>query len=969
MSEALDYLQSKNLPLKAAGTTNVNTPCIFCSEDPGKRGRLYVNVSGTDDDGLYFCHLCGSKGNLRTMRRHFGDPVESESDDTSHLRTRILSDAAAYYHEHLPLEVLQWLVDERGLEHATIQQHELGWADGKLLGYLRDERGLPLKEILETGLVVERNGRYVDFLHDQVTIPYHVANSVVMIRGKHLGGKYQTPPGQKTRLFNSDSTWGSDEVLIAEGEFDALILEQMGYKAVACPGANVWQESWTGYFIDTKTVYVLFDNDSAGELGAKKIKDYIGHRAKIVTLPDEGLPPGENDVTNWVVKLGATKQDFEALLNESVLANSLLVTVDQAFSEWLELQGAEGIRFGYEKLDAAIQPGLIPGQVCVVLAKTNTGKGGPLWSRILTPSGWTTYGEVKEGDLVVGADGRSTKVVGVFPRGVLQTYRVRFSDGAEVVVDGEHLWAVRRRQHRYRDLPCITLDTEDLKTRVERGEDWWIPMVEPVEFEAATDLPLDPYLLGVLLGDGCIKYGTELSSADEQLLDFVRAVLPEGMRLVKFGPYDYRLSGRQGLANPVREVLRKLDLYGRGSREKFIPDVYLWASAEERLGLLQGLMDTDGSVDKRQGALEFGSTSRALAEGVQFLVESLGGNATVRERENAFGAVFKVRIATNQQVFRLDRKRQLVRPRTRTLERRIVSIEPAAREEVVCIAVDAPDHLYVTERFVVTHNTMFLLNMFQRMSHEHPDAKIMFVSLEQTRGDWFERARRLWNFYNVDCPSDQVSKETLDYWRERLLIVDRNRISEEQLLTSIDEFEMQMGEPPSVIAIDYLGYWASSFKASSRYERVTDAIMSLKAVAKDRRIPIVTPHQVSRMAEFGMELSIDQARDSGAVEETADLVLALWAPDTAAGRDPSEFENRIVMKIGKSRHGGKGTIINLKFAPLTLTIVQEEERLAKWAVREGKYLKRAQTWEQAITNHRTGRDLGAPQADVGDVDF
>jgi archaellum biogenesis ATPase FlaH len=639
VSETLAYLQAKGLPLKSAGTSNVNTPCVFCSEDPQKRGRLYVNVSGGDEDGLYFCHLCGTKGNLRTMRRHFGDPVESEDQDTSYLRHTILAAAASYYHERITTDVVDWLVSERGLEHATIQKHQLGWADGHLLKYLREEHSLPLKEILETGLVVERNGRYYDFLHDQVTLPYHVAGNVVLIRGKQIGGKYQTPPGQKTRLFNSDATWGADELLVAEGEFDALVLEQLGYKAVACPGANVWQDSWTGYFIDTKRVYLLFDNDVPGQEGAKKVRDHIGHRSKIVEIPDEGLPPGENDVTNWVVNLGATAHDIDLLLNEAVMQGSLLVNVDQAFAEWLQLQGAEGIRFGFEKLDAAIQPGLLPGQVCVVLAKTNTGK------------------------------------------------------------------------------------------------------------------------------------------------------------------------------------------------------------------------------------------------------------------------------------------------------------------------------------------TMFLLNMFQRMSKEHPDAKILFLSLEQTRGDWFERARRLWNFYNVDCPDDEVAEQSLNYWRDRLLIVDRNRVSEEQLLGCIDEFEIQMGEPPTVIAIDYLGYWASGFKASSRYERVTDAIMSLKAVAKERRVPIITPHQVSRMAEFGMELSIDQARDSGAVEETADLVLALWAPDTAAGRDPSEFENRIVMKIGKSRHGGKGTLINLKFAPLTLTIVQEEERLAKWAAREGQYLKRAQSWQQAIANHRTGRDLGVPQPAVGDLDF
>jgi replicative DNA helicase len=174
-----------------------------------------------------------------------------------------------------------------------------------------------------------------------------------------------------------------------------------------------------------------------------------------------------------------------------------------------------------------------------------------------------------------------------------------------------------------------------------------------------------------------------------------------------------------------------------------------------------------------------------------------------------------------------------------------------------------------------------------------------------------------------------------------------------------DDYEDQMGHLPDLVAVDYLGYWAQGIKGKDRYEQVGNAVMALKGIAKDRKIAMIAPHQVNRSAEFGGELSIDQARDSGAVEETADFALGMWAPDTMKGVASSDMSGELVLKIGKTRHGGKHQEMRLQFGQMTLTYVPVEEHKhvhmlkneLKWA--EDPLL----TWQDAIHAHRTGIPL------------
>lgn len=371
------YLLSKGLNLKQAGQNNVHTACVFCKEDEQKRGRLYINVDPTaEPPALFFCHLCGERGALNKLRKHFGDPIETDAPDDRLYKVHEAYQAAAqYYHECLSDEqgerAFQYLRKDRGLTTDTIIDHQLGWADGKLKQHLLDN-GHKLTDVLKTGLI-DSSGR--DFLHRVITIPYHVNGNVMLIRGKEMGGKYLTPPGQKTRLYNSDTTWASEQTIIAEGEFDALVLEQLGYSAVGLPGANVWQPSWADYFTDQRKVHICLDPDPAGQAGAEKVAHSIGGKARIVKLPEAASGDPKMDITEFIVTQGHTREDFHVYLLRS--RGGLLISVYDAYEQLCEMRKVPGIKMGWPKLDRAIDPGLRPSQIMIVLAKTGAGK--TLW--------------------------------------------------------------------------------------------------------------------------------------------------------------------------------------------------------------------------------------------------------------------------------------------------------------------------------------------------------------------------------------------------------------------------------------------------------------------------------------------------------------------------------------------------------------------------------------------------------------
>ncbi len=381
----------------------------------------------------------------------------------------------------------------------------------------------------------------------------------------------------------------------------------------------------------------------------------------------------------------------------------------------LKVPGLLGSPYNYQRL--GIMYSVINGVGVLLADEMGLGKAQPVDCLVLTPTGWVRMDSIRIGSRVIGANGKSCSVTGVFPQGEKDVYRVVFSDGSSTRCCDEHLWCVNTPLRRWRKMPSRILFLHEIREKGLKhsngNRQHFIPLVGPVQFEEVS-LPLDPYLLGLLLGDGGFTGHTPVfSTEDNELIRFVGAVLPEGVAIRHNQGCDYLLTSgkRGGRENPLTSILRHLGLWHLLSQHKSVPVIYKFSSQATRLELLRGLMDADGWVSKgkRGNAIMFGSSSRGLADDVVFLVRSLGGTARVKPKKTKSLLAFVVTLSLPSDVnpFRLTRKASLVRLREKYVpSRSIEAIHYAGKSKCQCISVDASDGLYVTDDFLVTHNTV-----------------------------------------------------------------------------------------------------------------------------------------------------------------------------------------------------------------------------------------------------------------------
>lgn len=369
-----------------------------------------------------------------------------------------------------------------------------------------------------------------------------------------------------------------------------------------------------------------------------------------------------------------------------------------------------------------------------IFADCGLGKGLPPSTKVLSPDGWVSIGSVETGDLIIGKDGLSHSVTAVFKRGIQDTYRVKFSDGTDIVCDSAHIWSVKSpndlaRGNGWRDMSTADLLASQLRYGANgQSRMWNIPMVDPIHLNPQPSYVIHPYLLGVLLGDGSMSGMPLIHGEDDWIIDTVERMLPEGViiRPRKIGVKSCRYWGitnspkNAHKRNPVMAALDNLKLSGITGKRKFIPKSYLMGSPADRLALLQGLMDTDGYCGTPTP--EFSNGSKALADAVVWIVESLGGTGHITEKVDP-RCTYKGKVSHGDRAWRvtmslppgvnpfaLPRKADHYKPTSRGLGRWIDSIEFESMQETVCIAIDSPDHLYVTEHCIVTHNTPMQLS-------------------------------------------------------------------------------------------------------------------------------------------------------------------------------------------------------------------------------------------------------------------
>lgn len=356
------------------------------------------------------------------------------------------------------------------------------------------------------------------------------------------------------------------------------------------------------------------------------------------------------------------------------------------------------------------------------------GKGKALahGQRVLTARGFTPIERVTTEDQTAGTDGRFHKVIGVFPQGERDIYRVTFTDGTHADCDGDHLWTFVMRRNRGK--PVVTLTTKELLQKPLRGaagRNYYLPSIAPVEWQPGS-FKVDPYTLGALLGDGHLSHTNrvEFTTADEEMLSLMK--LPPYHRFrpvpgrhsgnaVTYGISMSRSDAQLKSGERLAVLLREYGLMGHTAHSKFVPNAYKYASSWERLAVIQGLLDTDGSPTA-SGAAEFATVSTRLADDVTDMVLSLGGTCTRQQRiTTCSGKEFKslrllVKLPQGMPLFRLSRKLEKLPPsRQREPYRALESITYVGRSLATCISVESPDQLFLTENYIPTHNTKLAL--------------------------------------------------------------------------------------------------------------------------------------------------------------------------------------------------------------------------------------------------------------------
>jgi replicative DNA helicase len=390
------------------------------------------------------------------------------------------------------------------------------------------------------------------------------------------------------------------------------------------------------------------------------------------------------------------------------------------------------IPMGITGIDKLLKGGLAKGEIGVILAPTGVGKSLPVSEPVLTSDGWKPMGEIKVGDKITGSDGQEQYVLGVYPQGVRPIYKVEFTDNTFVNCDEEHLWSVntlnmRKTKIRFKGRTICTpnnnykvVKTSDMMKNIKKSgrHNYRLPVVNPVEFNSK-NVTIDPYLLGVLLGDGSIcDSGIRITTKDDEIFEMIQD-LTEHTSYNEYNTTETKSIKYIRLKSQIKDRLNDYGLLNKKSNDKFIPKSYLYNSLDVRIPLLQGLMDTDGYVEKK-GKTQFTTISKQLCDDVRELVLSLGGSVKVtskipkythngEKKEGQLAYTLTISFANNIVPFKLFRKVTRYYKRKKYIEQKYVkSITYSHDEEAACIKVSNPDELFVTRDYVLTHNTTIL---------------------------------------------------------------------------------------------------------------------------------------------------------------------------------------------------------------------------------------------------------------------
>ena len=577
--------------------------------------------------------------------------------------------------------------------------------------------------------------------------------------------------------------------------------------------------------------------------------------------------------------------------------------------------GSMGKRTGFELL----QHDFItyqPGHLWVIGAWTSVGKAQPGTSIIRTPGLPIEFKNVKVGDIVCSSSGGRQTVTGVFPQGEKEIFEITFTDGRKARCCDDHLW-----KYRAKDKPWTVGPLKEIKNRG-KAQRINIPIHGAIEY-GKKDLPLDPYVFGILLGDGSFRSSSvRLTTSKKDIADKVESLLPVGDCLIHCREIEYSITtgSRNKTPSKTMQAIESCGLRGCYSTQKFIPECYLTSSVEDRRKLLDGLISTDGHVAKGSTcAIEYSTSSERLAINVVDLVRGLGGFASIAKRENpkyTHNGEERTGEANYRVVITLD---GFSKERARKRSMRIISIVPVGREEAFCISVSGQDNLYITDDYVVTHNTAFMVEAVNRFLAENAGGRVAIFSTEMTEEQ--NVARILANTTGINA-NVILSGQMNDNHKERVdahkLAVAAMRLNIYDKLRDVDDIMAQCRKLAHSGGIDIV--WIDFIQNLSRpgskspYEMFSQIAKDLQALAHDLRCTVVCLSQLPNHA--GREdTGILEFKGAGEIAAACDVGVLM--------KRAKEDKTQILFDVRKNRHGKCGKYL-LQFDNGWTRIIEKE---------------------------------------------
>jgi replicative DNA helicase len=556
--------------------------------------------------------------------------------------------------------------------------------------------------------------------------------------------------------------------------------------------------------------------------------------------------------------------------------------LQQAFDE-IEAMGSRGselygVPTGFRELDE-LTNGLHPGQLVVVAGRPAMGKALALDTPLATPTGWTTMGAVEVGDQLIGADGRPTTVVAATE--VMHgrpCYEVHFSDGTVIVADAQHQWltehagsGLARVRTTEQLASALTTATGKPAHKVHNGA--------PVVLARRDGLDVPPYVLGAWVA-------AQGSPAEHEIRMFVGGELQEVPRP----------------AGALETLVRRR-----------VPTAYLRASQPQRRALLAGLLDVAGVVAS-DGAVEVTITDEALLDDLHDLLCGLGYTCN---RSDGM-----VRFVTTDEVFRVSHKRLAHKDAVATIvatrHRHITRITPIASVPVRCVQVDNDDHLYLAGRSMVpTHNSTIGLDFLRAASIKGQLTSAMF-SLEMGRSEITMRLlsaeaqillSRLRTGQMTDPDWNRLARRMGEIAQAPLFIDDSPNMSMMEIRAKCRRLKQR--HDLKLVVVDYLQLMTSPRKVENRQQEVAEMSRSLKLLAKELEIPVVAISQLNRGAEQRQDKrpQMSDLRESGAIEQDADMVILLHREDAYEKESPRAGEADLI--VAKHRNGPTKDVVVL----------------------------------------------------------